>query len=29
MKRLPAIAWFTAMAALLLPVPAGAQNRAT
>ena len=29
MKRLPAIAWFTAMAALLLPAPAGAQNRAT
>src|SRR4051812_3728231 len=28
MKRLLAIRWFTAMAALLLPVPAGAQNRA-
>ena len=28
MKRLPAIAWFAATAALLLPVPAGAQNRA-
>ncbi len=28
MKRLPAIARFAAMAALLLPAPAGAQNRA-
>jgi hypothetical protein len=28
MKRLPAIAWFAAMAALLLPAQAGAQNRA-
>jgi hypothetical protein len=28
MKPLPAIAWLTAMAALLLPAPAGAQNRA-
>jgi hypothetical protein len=28
MKRLPAIAWLTAMAALLLPAEAGAQNRA-